>query len=192
MRAPYSTDGMYSLGIEPPNTLFSNAMPSSQPSFLSTSASSGLPSGSVPLNGSMRDRAVAELTATTRLLHVLAARFGLLGDRFLVGDLRLADDHFHLVVARQLVAQNFQVQLAHAGDDGLAGFFVVVGAEGRILALAAWSAPRQASACRRPVLGSIDMLMTGSGNVMPFQHDRMIRIAQRVAGVGFLDADDRR
>ena len=35
MRAPYSTDGMNSFGIEPPKILFSNATLSFQPSFLS-------------------------------------------------------------------------------------------------------------------------------------------------------------
>ena len=40
------------------------------------------------------------------------------------------------------------------------------------------------------VLGSIDMLMTGSGKVVLLQDDRMVLVAQRVAGERVLDADD--
>jgi len=95
----------------------------------------GVAVGAGAAEGLDGDRAVAELTATAGLLDVLAARFGFAGDRFFVGDLGLADDDFDLHVAGELVAQDFQVQLAHAGNDGLAGFFIVVGAEGWVFAL---------------------------------------------------------
>ncbi len=112
----------------------------------------------------------------------------LAGDRFLVRDLRPADDHFDLVIAGQAVAENFQVQLAHAGDDGLAGLFVVAGLEGRVFALEGGE-------------GFAELLLVGGrlgldrhaddrlGEGRPLEDDRIVRIAQRVAGQGFLHAD---
>ena len=66
---------------------------------------------------------------------MLAARLGHEADGFFVGNLGLADQHINMVIAGELHPQNFQVQFAHAGDDGLAGLVVVVGLEGRIFAL---------------------------------------------------------
>ena len=55
-----------------------------------------------------------------------------LGDRFAIGDLRRAGVGFDLELAQQPVANDFQVQLAHARDNELAGFFVGKATEGRI------------------------------------------------------------
>ena len=53
--------------------------------------------------------------------------------RLAIGDLRPADVRVHAVLAHQAVDEHLQVQLAHAGDDRLAGFGVRVDAERRIL-----------------------------------------------------------
>ena len=49
-----------------------------------------------------------------------------------VGHLRLADRGFDAEFALHAVDDDLQVQLAHAGDDGLAGFLVGVHAERRV------------------------------------------------------------
>ena len=50
-----------------------------------------------------------------------------------VGDLRLAHVRLDLELAQQAVDDDLQVQLAHAGDDGLAGLMVGGHAERRVL-----------------------------------------------------------
>ena len=111
---PFLQAGMYSFGMLPPTTLFSIVMP--------------LPR-SFGLN---LDNDVAVLTAAAGLLDQLAFAVGRRGDRFAVGDLRLAGVGVHFELAQHAVANDFQVQLAHSGDDRLAGVFVGVNLEGRI------------------------------------------------------------
>jgi len=55
------------------------------------------------------------------LADVLALRLDLAGDGLAVGDLRLADVGVDLVLAPHAVDDDVQVELAHAGDHGLAG-----------------------------------------------------------------------
>ena len=56
-----------------------------------------------------------------------------LGDRLAVGHLRLADGGVDLELAQHAVDEHLEVQLAHAGDDGLAGLLVGADLEGRVL-----------------------------------------------------------
>ena len=56
-----------------------------------------------------------------------------LGDRLAVGDLRLADVGVDLELAQHAVDEHLEVQLAHAGDDRLAGLLVGADLEGRVL-----------------------------------------------------------
>ena len=56
-----------------------------------------------------------------------------LGDGLAVGHLRLADGGVDLELAQHAVDQHLEVQLAHAGDDGLAGLLVGADLEGRVL-----------------------------------------------------------
>ena len=51
------------------------------------------------------------------------------GDCFAIRDLRFAGVRVHFEFAKHAVANDFQMQLTHAGDDGLAGVFVGVNAE---------------------------------------------------------------
>ena len=79
-------------------------------------------------------------------------------------------------------------KLAHARDDRLAGFFVVIGAEGRIFALQ----HGQRLAKLLLVGGGLGLDRHADdrlGEAHLFQHDRMILIAKRVAGDGILNAD---
>ena len=50
----------------------------------------------------------------------------------LIGNLRRAYVGLYLELAQQTVNDNLQMQLAHAGDDGLAGLLIGVGLEGGI------------------------------------------------------------
>src|ERR1700731_3870485 len=107
---------------------------------------------------------MAVLTSTARLFDQLADAVRVGGDCFPIRDLRFARVRVHFEFAEHAVANDFQMQLAHAGDDGLAGVFVGVNLEGRIFlgqtrrrpALFSWSTF---------VFGSIAIEMTGSGNV---------------------------
>ena len=67
------------------------------------------------------DLAVAVLALTTGLLDVLAFGNGLLANRFAIGDLRTADVCLHVIFAQHAVDDDFQVQFAHPGNQGLAG-----------------------------------------------------------------------
>ncbi len=75
---------------------------------------------------------MAVLAATAGLLDELAFAVGCLGDGFAISDLRLAGVGVDLELAQHAVADNFEVQLAHARHDGLAGVFVGEDAESRV------------------------------------------------------------
>src|ERR1035437_711573 len=63
---------------------------------------------------------VAVLAAATSLANVFALRLCLLADGFAIGDLRLADIGLHVELAHHAIDEDFQVKLAHAGNNGLA------------------------------------------------------------------------
>ena len=76
---------------------------------------------------------VAILALTAGLTHKLAfGIFHCFANGFAVCHLRLTDVGFHAKLTPHAVDNNFQVQLAHTGNDGLARFFVRLDAEGRI------------------------------------------------------------
>jgi hypothetical protein len=68
---------------------------------------------------------LCELAGTTGLLlvGVVLIHDGL-ADRLAVGHLRLADVALDVELATHAVDEDVEVQLAHAGDEGLAGLFV--------------------------------------------------------------------
>src|SRR5215475_2521037 len=66
------------------------------------------------------DDGMTILTAAAGLLDVLAFGFGLFTNRFAVCNLRAADIRLHVVFTQHAVDDNFEVQLAHAGDERLA------------------------------------------------------------------------
>src|SRR5919107_568904 len=80
------------------------------------------------------DNRVAILAPATRLpdkpaLDTLDA----LADGLAVGDLRTADVRVHPELAQEPVDDDLEVQLAHAGDDGLSRLLVTAHCEGRVL-----------------------------------------------------------
>ena len=76
--------------------------------------------------------AMAVLAAAAGLLNVFAFAFGFPANRFAVGHLRPAHVGLHAVFAQHAVDDNFQVQLAHAGNQRLSGIGIGMDAEGRI------------------------------------------------------------
>ena len=79
-----------------------------------------------------RDLGVLARAAGLLLVRVRVLDDGL-GDRLAVGHLRLADGGVDLELAEHAVDDHLEVQLAHAGDDGLAGVLVGADLEGRVL-----------------------------------------------------------
>ena len=108
---------------------------------------------------------VSVLTATAGLADVLAFRFGVLANGLAIRHLRLADVGLDFVLAHHAVDDDFQMQLAHAADDGLSAVGIGVNFEGGIflgqpasaMPIFSWSAL---------VLGSTATEITGTANVM--------------------------
>ena len=113
-----------------------------------------------------------------------------LGDGFAIGDLRRAGVGFHLEFAEQTVADDFQVQFAHARDDELAGFLVGEAAERRVFFGQALQAFAHLLAIRLGLRldGHADDRL---GERRRLERDVEILIAQRVAGGDVPQADQR-
>ena len=80
------------------------------------------------------DDDVGELARATRLLDVAVDELlDRLRDGLAVGDLRLADGGVDVELAEHAVDDDLEVELAHAGDDRLAGLLVGAHLEGRVL-----------------------------------------------------------
>ncbi len=80
------------------------------------------------------DHDVAELAAAAGLAdEARLDLLDLLADRLAVGDLRLADVGLDFELAQHAVDDHLEVKLAHAVDQGLAGFLVAFDLEGRVL-----------------------------------------------------------
>ena len=109
---------MYSRGMRPPVTLFSNSYSSPVGGVQRLEARSG----SLRTGPNHRSASCACSRASRRL-----------ADGFAVSNLRLADVGLDLEFAAHAVDQDVEVELAHAADDGLAGVFVEGDLEGRVL-----------------------------------------------------------
>ena len=145
---PSSIEGMYSRGIVPPTILLIELVAAALRFGLHV------------------DDGVAVLAAAARLADELGRgclhglRIGLA-----VGHLRPADVGVDLELAHQPVDDDLQVQLAHAGDDRLAGLLVGAHAERGVLL----GQPRSAAVSfswSALVFGSMATSMTGSGKSM--------------------------
>ncbi len=133
---------------------------------------------------------VAVLTAAAGLTDESPFALGRRGERFLVGDLRLADAGLDAELALQAVDDDFEVQLAHAGDDDLARLLVGADAERRVFR----HQLRHAGA---------ELLLVGLrlrldrqrddrlGEVHRLEEHGLLFVAQRVAGGHRLEADGR-
>src|SRR3954447_4585084 len=132
-----------------------------------------------------------ELTGSTGLLLVrVVDLLDLLLDGLAVGDLRLADVRLDPELALHPVDQHLEVQLAHAGDDGLAGVLVGPDLEGRVL-------------LGEPLDRDAQLLLVGlrlgldgdrddrGRELHRLQHDRVARVGQRLTGGGVLQTHHR-
>src|SRR6266508_626228 len=132
------------------------------------------------------DDHATELTRTTGLLLVrVVDLLDLLGDRLAVGDLRLADIRLDAELTLHPVDQHLEVQLAHAGDDRLAGVLVGADLEGRVLVGEALDRDAQL------LLVALRLRLDGDRDhrgreLHRLQHDRVGRVAQRLTGGGVL------
>src|SRR4051794_26130591 len=137
------------------------------------------------------DHDLRELAGATGLLLVRVAVVGdLPADGLAVGDLRLADGGLDAELALHPVDQDLQVQLAHAGDDRLAGLHVALHREGGVLV-------------GEPLDGDTQLLLVALGLRLDrdlddrgrerhrLQDHRVLRVAQGVAGLGVLQTHDR-
>ena len=134
---------------------------------------------------------MAVLTATAGLLDQLAFAVRAAGDGFAISDLRLARVRVDLELAEHAVANDFQMQLAHAGDDRLAGVFVGV-RHGRSDLL---PQPLQRDAHLFLVQLRLRLDRHRDNRIWKrrrLEQDRIIFVAKRVAGRDVLDPDDRR
>ena len=114
----------------------------------------------------------------------------LLRDLLAIGHLRRADIGVDLVGALEDVDLDVEMQFAHALEDGLAAFLVGRDAEGRILGgeLRQRDAELFLVGLRLRLDRDLDDRI---GEFHLFQDDRLLRIAQRVAGAHFLQARQR-
>ena len=133
---------------------------------------------------------VAVLAAAARLLDELALHLERLLERLAVGHLRLADRGLDAEFALHAVDDDLQVQLAHAGDDGLARFLVGMHAERRVFLRQA--AQRHAHL----LLVDLGLRLHRLRNDRLREHhalerDRLLHVADGLAGNHVLEADHR-
>ena len=132
---------------------------------------------------------VAVLPFTAGLADKLAFHlFDRFADRLAIGHLRTPDIRLNAKLSLHAVDDNLQMQLAHPGNDRLAGLLVSMQTKRRIFR-------------RQPLQGDTHFLLIGFGfrfnrqrnhrlrELHPFEGNHRIRGAQRVAGSDILQAD---
>src|SRR3990167_60161 len=127
------------------------------------------------------DDHVAVLTAATGLLDEAVFLIHGLADGFAVRDLRLADIGLDAEFAPHALDDDLEMQLAHAGDDGLAGLLVGVYAERGIFL------GQTAQGHAHLFLVDLGLGLDGLRNhrlweLHALKGDHLVRIAQRLAG----------
>ena len=136
-----------------------------------------------------RDLDDGELARATGLLDVAVLdRLDGLGDRLAVGHLRLADGRLDGELALHAVDEHLEVQLAHARDDGLAGLLVGADAERRVLV------GQRLERLAELVLVALRLRLDGDVDhrlreLHALEDDRVVAVAQRVAGGRVLEAE---
>ncbi len=143
--------------------------------------------GRVRLGNDLDARKLA-VAAGLLLVHVVDR--GGPGNLLAIGDLRRADIGVDLIGAPEDIDLDVEMQLAHALDDGLAGFLVGMDAERRILGdeLGQRDAELLLVGLRLRLDSDLDHRI---GEFHLFQDHRLLRIAQRVAGAHLLEARQR-
>src|SRR6476660_3890954 len=137
------------------------------------------------------DDDLGELTRTTGLLLVgVGVLLDRVADGLAVGDLRLADSGLDAELALHAVDEDLQVELAHAGDDGLTRLLVGLDGEGRVLV---GQALDRGAELLLVTLGlGLDRDLDHRGRERHrLEDDLVVRVAQRVTGLGVLETHDR-
>src|SRR6476620_3556189 len=136
------------------------------------------------------DHRVAVLALAAGLADEAAVALGGAPDRLAVGDLRLADVRGDLELADHPVDEDVEMQLAHAGDQGLGRLRVGVDAEGGVF-------------LGEPLEGDRELVLVGLRLRLDldlddrlrerhrFEDHRMLGVRERVAGERVLEADGR-
>jgi hypothetical protein len=169
-----STDGMYSRGMRPPLTLFSNSYSS-------------------PSDGSSGAKVICTLAywPEHRSASCACSRSSRRPtDRLAVGHLRLADVRLDLELAAHAVHQDVQVELTHAGDLVWPVSSLRLTRNVGSSSASFWMAVESFS-WSPLVFGSIATEMTGSGNVIDSRTMGFAGSRQGLAGGGVLEADER-
>jgi hypothetical protein len=116
--------------------------------------------------------------------------FGRAAELLAVGHLRLADVGLNLELALQAVDEDVEVKLAHAFHDRLARLVIGLDAEGRVFGSETLQTNRHLFlvSLGLGLDGNLDhRIREGHG----FEHDRLVRITQRVTRGRFLQAGER-
>ena len=134
---------------------------------------------------------VSVLTTAAGLLDQFPFAGGVFGDRFAIGDLGFAGVRIDLELAQHTVPDDFQMELAHPGNNRLPGIFVGIDAE-------SWIFFRQSLKCSRHFL-LIDLCLRLDRHRdnrlrkrRRFEKDRVRLVTERVAGSDIFDANDGR
>ena len=167
---PWSTGLMYSRGIGAAHDLVDE-----------------LVAGAL-LGGLELDDRVAVLALAAGLADEAAVALGRAPDGLAIGDLRLADVGGDVELADHPVDEHVEVELAHPGDERLGRLRIGLDPEGRILLGQALQGERELVLVGLGLGLDLDLDdRLGEGHRL--EHDRMVRIGQRVAGEGVLETD---
>ena len=131
--------------------------------------------------GTELDPHVAELAVSAGLLLVAALHVDLLADGLAVGDLRELQHALRAELAGQLLGDDFQMQLAQAGEHALGGFHVLFHADGRVFLHQAAEAGEDLVFLAR-LFGVHGHGDAGRRELEVFKLHGLVRVAQRVAG----------
>ena len=134
---------------------------------------------------------MAVLALAAGLADEAAVALRLAADGLAVGDLRPADVRRDLELADHAVDDDVEVQLAHAGDEGLAALRIRLDPEGGVLLGQALEGDAHLVLVGLRLGLDLD-LDDGLGERDGLEQDRVLRIGQGVAGEGVLEADDGR
>ena len=140
------------------------------------------------LVGLHQDLDVAVLALAAGLTGVLGLLFHGLLDGLLIGDLGGAHVGLDLELPQEAVHDDLEMELAHTGDDGLAGLLVGPGLEGGILLgqLHQGDGHLLLTGLGLGLDGDAD---DGLGELHGFQDDGMLVVAEGIAGGGAFEAD---
>ena len=132
--------------------------------------------------------AVTVLAMTTGLTNEFTFGFNGFTDGFTVSDLRFAYGAVYVEFTSHTIDDDVEVEFAHAGDDGLVGFWIGVYFEGRIFFC------QSLKSIAHLFLVSFGLWFNSNGNDRIrefhfFEDDRMIYIAEGIAGGDILEAD---